>query len=434
MTGAPAPAERSRMARVLRLLGPRWAWRLTALGALAIYLVAIPARFAQLARVCDAVMCAPGQVGAGDRFALAPTLYAGLLIGLDIVFAAIYVGLAALIALRRPTDTRAIFVSLALVLWGLTFTNTLTALPSQSARWVLPVACLRYLGAALITLFFFVFPDGRFAPRWARWVALAFVASQAPVYFWPDFVALNPNLWPAWLHYPLTAGYLGVMVGVQVYRYRCISTMAQRQQTKWVVLGIAFALSGYTLASTLAGLFAPLPGSAEYALYVAMINVSLLLLPCAIAVAVLYDRLYDIDTLINRSLVYLTLTGLLVALYSLSVYLFGGLARLVTRLPNSSLVIVLSTLGVAALAQPLRARIQRAIDRRFYRRRYNAARVLASFGDTLHHEVDIARLTDRLIDAVERAMEPSHISLVLLSRAAPTMQRAEVTPREGNSG
>jgi hypothetical protein len=204
------------------------------------------------------------------------------------------------------------------------------------------------------------------------------------------------------------------MMAIQIYRYRWVSRARQRRQTKWVVLGIALSLTTYLVVLLLGYVMAPQPGATTYVLYAAALNASLLLIPIAIGIAILRDRLYDIDFLINRSLVYGILTGVLVALYAVSIFLLSWLARAITGQQDSSFAIVVSTLGVATAFQPLRGRIQRGIDRRFFRRRFNAARVLAAFGEVLHSEVDVSRLSEQLVGVVERTMEPTHVSLVLL--------------------
>ena len=422
MTASPSevPADRAGFLIGWRLAAARGIWIALALGAVALYAFAVPARYAQLVTPCTPGTCAPGQVAFSTPDALSASgvrltlgAYAGALGALDIAFALAYVAVALLIFWRRSANGVALLVSLTLVLWGLTFTSTMNALAHVHLAWFIPVASARFLGAALITVFFYVFPDGRFVPDWARWLAFVWVFSQVPKYFWPASF-LNPDLWPTWLNFIASAGFLGVMVAIQVYRYRWVSRARQRRQTKWVVLGIALSLAAYLVVLLLGYLMAPQPGAIAYVLYAAALNASLLLIPIAIGIAILRDRLYDIDFLINRSLVYGILTGVLVALYAGSVFLLGWLARAITGQQDSSLAIVVSTLGVATLFQPLRGRIQRSIDRRFFRRRFNAARVLAAFGEVLHSEVDMSRLSEQLVGVVERTMEPTSISLVLL--------------------
>jgi hypothetical protein len=401
-----------------------------ALGAVALYATAVPARYVQLLTPCVAGRCAPGQVvivgGSGA--------YAGALVALDAAFALTYVALGLLILWHRSEDWVALFISLALVVWGVTFTHSMNALPVANPRWLLPVASMRFLGAALITLFFYVFPDGRFVPAWARWLAVVWIVSQVPAYFWPAS-ALDFNYWPSWLYYGASVWFLGVMVGLQVYRYHEVSSAAQRRQTKWVVYGIGLALATY-LVVLLAGFVTPArPGTAGYVLYAGALNASLLPVPISIGIAVLRDNLYDIDVIINRSLIYGALTSTVVSLYTCCVFAIGWLARGLMGQQDGSLEVVLSTLGVAALVQPLRQRIQRGIDRRFYRRRYNAARALEAFGGATRHEVDLERLGAELVSVVDRTMEPAHVSVLLLSPLkAQTLAQAEPPGRDSASG
>ena len=132
--------------------------------------------------------------------------------------------------------------------------------------------------------------------------------------------------------------------------------------------------------------------------------------------AILRSQLWDIDALINRTLVYGLLTGILAALYIGSVALLSDLARGLSGQQDSAPVIVVSTLLIAALFQPLRRRLQSTIDRRFYRRKYNAARTIAAFSATLRGNVDLSEMTDQLLATVDTTMQPSHVSLWLTPR------------------
>ena len=147
-------------------------------------------------------------------------------------------------------------------------------------------------------------------------------------------------------------------------------------------------------------------------------TLSLMLIPLSIGVAVLRSHLFDIDVLINRTLVYGSLTATLVALY------FGGivvLQRLFVALTGekSTLAVVASTLVIAALFTPLRRRIQSFIDRRFYRRKYDARKTLEAFSAQLRDETDLDALSDDLVGVVREAMQPAHISLWLRRETAP---------------
>ena len=139
----------------------------------------------------------------------------------------------------------------------------------------------------------------------------------------------------------------------------------------------------------------------------------LLLIPISIATAILRSRLYDIDVVINKALVYGLLTALLAAFYAGLIIGLESLVGLFSRQGAQPLVIVILTLAIAALFQPLRHRLQQIIDRCFYRRKYDAAKTLEAFSATLRSEVDLSQLSEQLVAVVQETMQPVHVSLWL---------------------
>jgi len=176
----------------------------------------------------------------------------------------------------------------------------------------------------------------------------------------------------------------------------------ERQQVKWFVYTVAFVILFFPISVLVVGnggvgvLFFPL-------------------IPISAAVAVLKYRLYDIDVVVNRTLVYGALSALLAGVYLGSVVLFELALRPLTE--SSNLAIAASTLAVAALFRPARSRIQGVVDRRFYRRRYDAQRTLAAFSTRLRNQVDLAALSSDLSDVVRETLQPAHLSLWLRERS-----------------
>ena len=194
----------------------------------------------------------------------------------------------------------------------------------------------------------------------------------------------------------------------------------ERQQVKWfayavVVLAIS-AILAYVVAETMGILWLGWISSV-------LVIVGVVGLPVAVGIAVLRYRLYNIDLIINRTLVYGSLTALLVSFYVGSTVVFEGLLRALTG-QGSHLTIVASTLAVAALFNPLRHRIQSFIDRRFYRRKYDARRTLEAFPAKVRNQADLGTPGDDLVGMVRETMQPVHVSLWL---------RPETASKEGQT-
>ncbi|HSH82912.1 MAG TPA: hypothetical protein VLA19_30640, partial [Herpetosiphonaceae bacterium] len=273
----------------------------------------------------------------------------------------------------------------------------------------------------LVTFLPMMFPHGRLPSQ--RWRAVAWLTSVAIVAIMlgnalaPDALAsledvapvANPLAFdsPALLETVLLVSFvvlLGSMlasVTSLILRFRR-ARGAERQQLKW------FAYAAVLLAISIV---AGIPGGER--LQIVLYSFAIPCFPVAVGMAILRHRLYDIDVLVNRALVYGALSALLAGVYFGAVVLLQGLARELTGQEESPLVVVVSTLAIAALFQPLRRRLQEIIDRRFYRRKYDAARTLQAFGTRLRDEVDLQMLTSDLLGVVEETLQPAHLSLWL---------------------
>ncbi len=249
------------------------------------------------------------------------------------------------------------------------------------------------------------FPTGRFAPRWT-WLLILLWLIQIPLY------GIIENSSPLLFTAERLLVY-GSTYAVLFYRSRHFYTYVQRQQTKWLLYGfVPFSLL-YILSGALQSLPALNTPASLYLFAEPIIEVlSFLIVPAAIGIALLRYRLWDIDVLINRTLVYGLLTVILLLVYLTLV--FAGQALVANVLGrNNGAVLVVSTLIVAALFQPLRQRMQQLVDRRFYRSKYDATRIMADFNATLRQEVDLDQLCAQVLAVVQETMQPTSISLWL---------------------
>jgi hypothetical protein len=304
-----------------------------------------------------------------------------------------------------------VFTSAYLLLYGTIMAGPLEWVENFStlAVDVLQPLLLTTPTVALIVLF----PDGRFVPRWTRWLIVSSIALVAAIFY------LSLAYWGA-----LMVVILLSTMYAQVYRYRRVSTPTGRQQTKWVLFGF---LLWWLLIMVLGVPYAielNLPPGSPLPWWTLVSStgwwLTLTIVPLSLSIAVLKYRLYDIDIIINRAIVYAALTALLAAGYIGTIMALQGVSSLLFQVPfravfgqKSTLATIAATLAIAALFNPLRRRIQSLVDRRFYRRKYDAARTLEGFSMKLRDETDLEALSDDLVGVVRETMQPAHVSLWL---------------------
>ncbi len=338
--------------------------------------------------------------------------YATYHLVMEVGFAAVCLTLAAVIFWRRSDDRMALFVALLLVLLGTTFWNTmqawLAAYPSLSPV----IRAISYLGNASLFIFFYLFPSGRFVPRWTRWPTLGLTVLLMSSVFFPDSPA-NPDNYPVPLFLLFLSGLLLTGVFAQAYRYRRVSGPVERQQAKWVVFGFAAALCGFMAVLFFGVVLFSLPGPgtgtlSELAGATAM-TLFMLLIPLSIGIAILRYRLFDIDFIINRALVYGALTACIVGIYVLVVGYLGALFR-----TGGNLAISLIATGLAAvLFAPLRDRLQRSVNRLMYGERDDPYRVLSRLGQRLEMTLEPHAVLPAVAETVAHALKLPHVAIEL---------------------
>jgi hypothetical protein len=393
-----------------RLLLARATWVAITVATLGAFVAAVPVRYARLAHPTEGVRAALAEVG------ISPGGYALYTVGLDAIFVSVFAAVAGVIFLRRSHDPMALLVATMLVTWG-TLNDLFVATP-RAIMGMNPVVdavlqLLTFVGYITWMLFFYLFPSGHFVPSWTRWLALVYGVGFFGLW---NFTPFGPLSWPPLLFGAAVLLVWGSFPIAQIYRYARVSDTTQRQQTKWVVFGVAVALAGAltTIYTLEAAVDIPPEEVGSKMLSLLLMDTFGLLIPLSIGVAMLRSRLFDIDVVINRTLVYGSLTVMLALIY------FGGVTATQTlfsvltgRQELPQLAVVVSTLAIAALFSPLRRRVQSFIDRRFYRKKYDAAKTLEVFSANLRNETDLETLSEELVSVVRQTMQPEHASLWL---------------------
>lgn len=403
-------ADRSRSDAQLRggrLVAARAIWMLLMAWFVASFAASLPAQLSVFQHPgALSTELAPGAVAALQRAGISLTAYAWLAVAFGSLIMLVALALAVVLFWRRGNDWMALLVSLLFPAYCLNSTGPselFRTVPSGSPLAVANTVLLALITFAVIYAVLMLFPSGRFVPSWSWALLVAFL-------IWIAARTVAPTLAILFLGYPI---FLGAAVACQIYRYRKVSTPVQRQQSRWAVFGLVVALLANQAFWQTAGL-TPLnrsiyPPFAYLALYG-----SVLLIPVTFFIAIQRYHLYEIDVIIRRTLTYGTLTAILAAIYYSVVIGVQVVTQHLTGLTGQSpVVIVMTTLLVAALFAPLRRWVQALVDRAFYRTKYNATRTLAAFGEQMRVETDLEALREHVVEVVRQTMQPAQVSLWL---------------------
>ena len=406
------------------LRGMRLVWWSLVPAVLAASALSWPVYFAKLNTVCEACLITPDVAAVLSGLGWNVTAWAVWKIGWAVLLTLGWGGMGLLIYARRPDDYRAVLMSGLLALIGPGFGGLPNSLAAVGPIWYLLVRVTLFLSSISFFSLIMTVPNGRLAPRWTLWLLLYLSIVFAPNALFPasplNFANWGSTATGIFIFLPM----LGALLSIPVYRYWRVFTTVERQQTKWAVLGFVAAAAGIvaTLAGTAAS-FGSLTGLSPEATIQSDIvqgigyGLAQLMIPIFIGIAVTRYHLFDIDVIIRRTLIYAALTGLLALAYFGSIVVLQNIFSALTGQSQSTLVTVLSTLVIAALFVPLRARVQAAIDRRLFRRKYDAARTLADFGAALRDEVELDTLTQHLLGVVDETMQPTSASLWIRGRS-----------------
>ena len=383
-TGAPDTRLHGR-----KLILARVAWLAVVSLIVALFLAMLPAYYTLLQTVCTGATCAiwqptPGSALAMQKLGLSTGTYATIPLALTIATAFACFAVGAVIFWRKSDDWMALLSALGVV--GLSTVNVTWVLMVRHSPWQVLAIVLNILGNGLFFLVGSLFPNGLFVPRWTRWLLPCWLVTGIVYLFFHDvsFMYLVQNL--VWLAVVI------LLVIALLYRYHFASSPLQRQQIKWVIFG------GCVAGIINVGLKVPaylVPALGQAGSFYQLVSqpafiVAMLIIPLCLGLAILRYRLYDIDIIIRRTLIYSTLTVVLAVIYELSVNTLQSLIGGLPFIQGNQLAIVASALLIGFLFQPVHDRTRALIDRRFYRRKNDAAPTVAAFSATIRKEIGTA--------------------------------------------
>lgn len=363
------------------------------------------------------------QLGLSVQFM---TIY---VIALEVVFALICVAIAAVIFHRKSNDWMALLASLSFILLLLGLSDNVLLVYVNKPVWRPALDLWFSLALFGLVLFFYLFPNGRFVPRWTQILILIGIV-------WIAAQCLDPRLYPWKMSFQkgfwIIVAWLSVGPMVQVYRYHYYSSAIQRQQTKWVVFGVIASTLGllglaYNTALPGAHLTPGLPTVLFDLIGYPLIQLFMLFLPITIAIAILRYRLWDIDVIINRTLVYGALTASIISIY---VIVVGALGTTIQGRSNL-LVSILATGLVAVLVQPLRDRLQRGVNHMMYGERDDPVTVLSRLGQRLEATLAPDAVLPSLVETVAQTLKLPYVAIERTTdshiRSSPIVDPSSIT-------
>jgi hypothetical protein len=339
----------------------------------------------------------------------------------------VFFAVAVVIFWLRSDERMAIFTSLMLMTFGTNTTNTLYYL-LDSPQPGLKIAAQIVLSSGLASLlvFIYIFPNGRFVPPWTRPVSILYSIWIFASFFWPK-AAFSLNAMPEGLSFAIHLGLYGSSVYAQAYRQNKLYTPVEHQQTKWVMAGLGAALIGFIITSLLniAAQLGPVNRSlVTFGLVGQAVSVVCLsTVPLSIGLSILRYRLWDIDLIIHRTLIYGVASGLLGLAYFVNVLALQWIFQKLTG-HRSDVAIVASTLIIAGLFQPVRRRVRELVDRHFYREKVDFQQAFANFAHEVRAMIELPDLVHALVTRVTDLLHITY-GAVFLRDGGGTFQLAE---------
>lgn len=392
----------------------RLAWLVLVASSLLLFAINMPLYVRLLQTVCTPAASCPAwqptleTASALHHLGFSLSDYAAFNVALTIISALLWIGIGLFVFWRKSNEWVVLVFAFWAVIQGINGPNGyLDSLRFSHSIWQFPATCVNILNLSVLWLVFALFPNGRFAPRWLRWLLPTYIVIYLIV-----SVSLIPNL----LHSGPLGGLFfflttGSIFGGQIYRYLRVSSHTERQQTKWVVFSLAIVLL-VQIGVVIPLFFVPAlrQSDSPYVIIIQAADILILLIvPPSIAIALLRYRLWDIDLIINRTLVYGTLTASIVGIYVLVVVSLGALLQTSSNL----LISLLATGLVAVLFQPLRLRLQRAANHLMFGERDTPYTVISRLGQRLEATLAPDAVLPTLVETVAQALKLPHAAITL---------------------
>lgn len=412
------------------LLIARAAWLMLVIPSLGLTAVSFPVYDQLLQRPCvDPITCnvAGALTEKGLRaltsFGVSVSGYAAFYTIFWVVIIVTWCGIGLLIFWRRSNDGMALLSAFFLVMFNTA--PTTAALSITYPVLALPVVLMGLLGQVSLWLFLLLFPSGRLVPRWMGLI-IPFTIIQAVLFVAPPLSLFSANNWPGWFNGLLALITDGGIIVSQVYRYRRVSTAVERQQTKWVAFAITTVVGGFFVFGVLFSVLFPAVNQPDspFSLLQIVYPLLLLLLPLSVGIAIFRYRLWDIDLIIKRTLVYGLLTAIVIGIYVLVVGYLGAVFR-----TNGNLVIsLIATAIVAVLFQPLRHLLQRGINRLLFGLRDEPYVVLAGLGQRLKTTLEPDAVLSTIVETVREALKLSFVAIEVKEETTFVQATSSGTP------
>ncbi|WP_180960114.1 sensor histidine kinase [Neobacillus cucumis] len=380
-----------------------------------LFIVSAPQYYQYIKNNCITLSCeafynpAPGNQWLKDH-GITPEEYSFAYDTIYIVFGLVYILIGLVILWKKSTDIIGLLGSYMLISLGGTFTPIMWGLKVIHPLLSILVQIIEAGGMAAFILFFFLFPNGRFAPIWSKYLCFMVILLRIPGMIFPktyvDLQYMSKWLFGCWFII-----WIGSLLFVQIYRYRHILTPVEKQQAKWVVYGVVIALLGlFSLTALFIVTEKKIQTMPNHLFYMEIgIHSTMLIIPAAILMAMMKQRLWDIDFIVNRTLVYVIMTACTVIVYVIGVWYSGLLFQSSNNLISS----LIATGIVAVLFAPVKAKVQRFINRRMFGENEEPYTVLFRMAKELEQPNDPDSVLQLVVRTIKDSLKIPYASLSL---------------------